>query len=70
MTISNPALHDFREKLRRLKWVEPHLVGLTGPDAKKFEADPYTYLIRSDEKTAAAIWGAIQDTPARFATSA
>lgn len=64
------TLHQYRNSLRKLKWLNPHEVGIYGMEAAKFTANPAEYLIRCDEGTAARIYDAIRPTPAQFATSA
>ena len=43
-----------------LKWLNFYQVDAPGFDWDKFESDPHAYLIRTDDRQAAAIWSAVE----------
>jgi hypothetical protein len=61
--VQQSPMDAFHNKLRIMLGIDAHefaLAGLTMEQWRRFDADPYRFFIRADDRTAAAIWSIIQ----------
>jgi uncharacterized ferritin-like protein (DUF455 family) len=61
--VQQNALDAFHNRLRIMLGIDAHEfaeVGLTLDQWRRFDAEPFRFFIRADDRTAAAIWSIIQ----------